>query len=312
MKKYFVFSDVHGEWEALKQSLLEAGYDSGNPQHVLVSIGDNFDRGPDSKEVYSFLTRRHAICIKGNHETFLEEALEKGMDGEYVFFNILHNGLYETICSFANIPRQEYLSGSQLNAYIDKIKIAYPGLLKWIKSMPLIFETKNYIFVHAGVNPDTYPGQEQEEKYMLWDIKDSHRAIPGTNKTVVIGHHHAEKVRDNIIREYGCTSPIRIPWVGCQDENGPVQHRNKIAIDPCSNLTHKINVLIIEDEPLDTEERAEEDKVTYGSTNDALHYTIHMDPNNPFGYTIMNDGINIGTITTTNQHVTTYVNPYNR
>ena len=52
LTKYFVFSDVHGEYDALINSLRMAGYEGGNPQHKLISLGDAFDRGPNSREVY--------------------------------------------------------------------------------------------------------------------------------------------------------------------------------------------------------------------------------------------------------------------
>ena len=61
------------------------------------------------------------------------------------------------------------------------------------------------------------------------------------------------------------------------DENRPVRIGNKIAIDPCSNLTKKVNVLVIEDEPLDAkpekEEPTEEVKLKVGG--DLRGYTYN-------------------------------------
>ena len=37
LNTYFVFSDVHGEAEALMEALKEAGYNHNNPNHILVS-----------------------------------------------------------------------------------------------------------------------------------------------------------------------------------------------------------------------------------------------------------------------------------
>ena len=70
LNKYFVFSDVHGEYKALQDALNEAGYDRHNPNHKLISCGDNFDRGPESAKVYRFLRDNKAICIRGNHDNF--------------------------------------------------------------------------------------------------------------------------------------------------------------------------------------------------------------------------------------------------
>jgi len=52
MKKYFAFSDVHGDFTALDQSLKNAGFDAENENHVLFGVG-----GSQSKEVYEFLVK---------------------------------------------------------------------------------------------------------------------------------------------------------------------------------------------------------------------------------------------------------------
>lgn len=124
-KKYFVFSDVHGEFDALMQSLQEAGYDASNPEHILVSLGDGFDRGPKSEDVYCLLARNtRNIVIKGNHDEMLEEFLLKGEDGEFTLFNILHNGLGATISSFSHhaFDEKEPFNYNRLSDMSDYIK----------------------------------------------------------------------------------------------------------------------------------------------------------------------------------------------
>lgn len=262
MNKYFVFSDVHGEYDALLSGLNRAGYDSRNPSHILVSLGDNFDRGPESREVYELLRHSKSICVKGNHEEFFQEALEKEADGEMVLFNILHNGLLDTIKSFGYISDiGNLLNYNKLNAILDCIK-SNCSVLDFIRDMPLYYETKNYIFVHAGFNESCAlnPLDTNNQEYMLWDIKDSHKPLDFTRKTVIIGHHHAFRVRKNAIAAGYNTSYPNCIWVGNEDDNAPVKIGNKIAIDPCSNLTHKINILVIEDEPLQEEEKKDDNK----------------------------------------------------
>ena len=36
--KYFIFSDIHGEYDKLMRSLDAAGFDLTNPNHTLVSL----------------------------------------------------------------------------------------------------------------------------------------------------------------------------------------------------------------------------------------------------------------------------------
>ena len=251
--RFFVFSDIHGEYDALVNGLKEAGYDSCNPRHKLVSLGDNFDRGPGSAQVYKYLVQNHAICVKGNHDVMFEEYLDKGMDGEFVLFNILHNGLGATIKSFANLPQDlthidipTLQRARQFNHWQE--------VREWIKAMPLYYETKNFIFVHAGFDPRVLNWKDTSEDFMLWDIEHSHKQIGYINKKVVIGHHHAFRVRRNgeaagqKESAPGSMFFSKLTFFGNTDENRPYLYQNKIALDGCTNLTKKVNIMVFEDE----------------------------------------------------------------
>lgn len=294
--KYFVFSDVHGEYNALIKSLEEAGYERGNPAHKLVSLGDDFDRGPDSRKVYNFLTQNHAICVKGNHDVMFQEYLEKGMDGEFVLFNILHNGLAETIKSFSG------LQDNQFN--IETLQKARHSIqnrdnvLYWLQNKPLFYETDTFIFVHAGINPKLNDWRETDEHYALWDIEDSHKSCPNVgNKVVIIGHHHASRVRQNGLEvgygdpdinqvdmrtnsrdENGNSHYYRLQSFGNTDENRPYVTGNKIAIDGCTNLTKKVNVLVIEDYEKE-DPKPQPEKPSDGPTDSGIKVEAKMGPN---------------------------------
>lgn len=277
LNKYFVFSDVHGEYDALMESLELAGYNPNDETHKLVSLGDNFDRGPKSKPIFRFLRDSKAICVKGNHDAMFQEYLEKGMDGEFVLFNILHNGLAETISSFSGVLDRQFTPQILQHARnnVDR------NVLPWIQKMPLYFETDSFIFCHAGIDPDNPCWNLTDEHHILWDIENSHRPCRNTDgKIVVIGHHHAFRVRQNAIdhgfpamslkgAQYTTKSPDengnhprrRFNWFGNEDEHAPVLIENKIAIDGCTNLTHKVNVLVIEDYAKGDEPEVEEPKI---------------------------------------------------
>ena len=263
-KKLFVFSDVHGCFDALRQSLKEAGYKSNDPDHILVSLGDNFDRGAQSANIYKWLKERQCICIRGNHESFLLEALESGIDGEYVLFNFLRNGLDQTIQSFSHTNFNPTVKPADIDNAIKYINRNYPDLKKWIEDMPIVYQTKNYIFVHAGIHPFKRVEQSVlDTDFCLWDIEYSHYPIDMTQKTVVIGHHHAFRVRAKGEAEGYHESDLRLPWTGNIDEHRPVRFGNKIAIDPCSNYTNKVNVLVIEDELLEEAPKVETPTVNF-------------------------------------------------
>lgn len=75
--KYFITSDVHSCFKELSDALYEAGFDY--EKDTFVSLGDNFDRGDGSYEMYKFLKHLpHKILVRGNHEDLLQEVVDKG------------------------------------------------------------------------------------------------------------------------------------------------------------------------------------------------------------------------------------------
>ena len=64
--KVFCVSDIHGHYTELINCLNKAGYDENNENHLLVVLGDLFDRGTESKKVFNYLYRlsfnNKAIC----------------------------------------------------------------------------------------------------------------------------------------------------------------------------------------------------------------------------------------------------------
>lgn len=312
LTKYFVFSDVHGEYDALLDALHMAGYESGNRNHKLISLGDSFDRGPKSKSVYEFLRNEGAICVKGNHDVMFQEYLEHGMEHSRVLFNILHNGLGATIKSFAGVDETIY-STHQLDVARKNIN---RSVLLWLNSMPLYFETASFIFCHAGIHPDLENWKDTDEQFMLWDIEHSHRSCPHTPKTVVIGHHHAQRVRDiatqrgikstelnrSTYTPFGHDNRIGYIYYGNQDENRPYKNGNKIAIDGMTNLTNKVNVLVIEDYPAEGRYiKDEADEVIQENTAQSNVYTGGFYQVNYDGLNTMADWMRtVGTITATN------------
>ena len=99
-RKIFFCSDIHGYYDIMIRDLKESGYDENNPNHLLVVLGDVFDRGDQAIEVYEYLKRLtdegKAIVTSGNHHKFLIDFLE----GSYNPFNYLNNGLANTIGDF--------------------------------------------------------------------------------------------------------------------------------------------------------------------------------------------------------------------
>lgn len=263
-KKLFICSDIHGYYKEMKRALDEAGYDENNNNHLLIIAGDLFDRGTDSLAVYEYLKglvdKGKAIVLRGNHEKFFIDFLQ----GSVSPFNYLHNGTNETIADFwhrtapfeswcalegnCELTQESYVKW--VDICVADIKEEYPELLDWLKSLPRYYETKNYIITHGAIdtkvddwhNPHCF-------RYDLidWDALDFNdgsffgEPIKNTDKTVVIGHFGTRFLRE----KYG------YPLDEGKEDDILIRDDGKvIAIDTTTVLTHKINVLVVEDELL--------------------------------------------------------------
>ena len=173
MKKIYAIGDIHGCYDQLLALLKKIPINY--QQDTLVFMGDYIDRGPKSVEVVDFLIKLKKripgiIFLKGNHEDMLGKYLD-GTDR----FTYLLNGGQQTLDS--------YLSRS---TNTGKHPIP-PGHMDFFKSLRLVYETDDYIFVHAGLRPKvSLDSQEPED--MLW-IRDKFlQSRYDFGKPVIFGH----------------------------------------------------------------------------------------------------------------------------
>ena len=172
MKSYFVCSDIHGYFDEWMRSLKESGFDLSNKDHILVVLGDIFDRGRQPKEIYEFLRffpDNRLILVRGNHEYLLLDLVRRG----YPLEHDEHNGTAQTLVDLYKDPyeaqrefilnnRNKYpndeLYAISFKVYQDAIRELYnndtiKSIVRWIKSKKWknYYELGPYIFVHAFI-----------------------------------------------------------------------------------------------------------------------------------------------------------------
>lgn len=262
-KKIFAISDPHGFYNETMAALSAAGWDENNIDHLLIVVGDMFDRGPDSDMLYTKLRdltlAGKAIVLAGNHEPFLIEWLS----GPVSMFNFMYNGLTSTLDSFLGRTRaflswviidrglnEKTLTEGEWNTLWyewseitrQEIKDMYPDLLEWLNNLPDYFETANHIFTHGSIQ--TYGDWKNPAKgwnWQHWDKGDFFgENIISTDKTVIVGHFGTGDIRE----KYGLGS--KDDYSILKREDGRV-----IMIDGCTVLTRNVNVLILEDDLLE-------------------------------------------------------------
>jgi len=170
----YVVSDIHGCCETFRQSLNIIGLK--RTEDVLIVNGDFVDRGGDSKCVIETILRLQrdgfdVRPIRGNHEEMLLLAERTGVFEDLLEW--LENGGDATLKSYG----------------VDHPKDIPVEHLEFLEGLPYYRMTRQYLFVHAGLNlllddPLSVAGRIA----MLWtrDNKVNSKKIGG--RTLVTGH----------------------------------------------------------------------------------------------------------------------------
>ncbi len=252
--KYYVTSDTHGFYSLLRYTLEKVGFFKEEEDHRLVILGDLFDRGGEAIEMQDFILHlmdeQKAILIRGNHEDLYKELVTE--DFGYPYEHHITNGTFRTALDLTGVELKD--------AIHDHIKFARAGrntpfYQRIIPSMLDYYETKNYIFTHGWI-PCIANRHTGYSYYADWRDVDSFewqraRWINGIDaaqtcmedKTIFCGHWHAS---------YGHWKyEHKGSEFGDDADYSPYYGPGIIAIDACTAWSNQINVVVIEDEPLD-------------------------------------------------------------
>jgi serine/threonine protein phosphatase 1 len=248
-KKIFAISDIHGYYTETLHALKNARWDEQNPEHLLLVLGDIFDRGPSSYDIYLWLSRlvkeKKAIVLKGNHELMFIEWLS----GPVSPHDWKYNGLSETTESFYGSFWDWFdkntLPGAPETVWYDWSEMArghinrkHPELLEWLRNLPDYFETEHSIFTHGSIQTyGDWKNPELKWKTHHWDDGGFfEQNIISTDKVVVVGHFGTNEIRSRNLLSLKEDHSILIR-----------EDLQIIMIDGCVPVTKKVNVLVIED-----------------------------------------------------------------
>ena len=174
------------------KTLKRKGFDVNNQDHIFVLVGDLFDRGEESLELYNWvkaLPKERRILIKGNHEQLLIDMVKRGYAESYDYHNCTLNTLYqlnkwddkkETHDYYKQLYllREEDRKWARLESNLSaKRKACFSSsitreVVSWLKSDEWInyWETDNYIFAH-GFIPLRQPINWEESERLGYVVK---------------------------------------------------------------------------------------------------------------------------------------------
>ena len=287
MKKYFAVSDIHGFYKELRTSLKNVGFDVNNNEHILIVCGDIFDRGDEPIKVYKFLKslpKERVILIRGNHEDLFLKLLKKDFPESYDFSNgtvktfcdiarFNYHDLYDFNLEFFSFKTDEEREEREKIALEDwkfvKRKVARSYITKWLQSEQWVnfYELGKYIFVHSFIpcRNNTSMGNYYVEinQYKKWweykpgwrnkaTKKEWYEAMWGCPyKQFDAGLFDKEKKKGKVlVCGHWRTSSFHEHYEGIEDNYDIYKGENLIALDACTAISGKVNVLVIEEDEL--------------------------------------------------------------
>jgi len=225
--RIYTIADIHGRADLLRTLLRAIQKDADHHRdttHLLITLGDYIDRGPDSREVLDLLSH-HPLkgfsrqFLKGNHEFMLLNFLEDPEQGRLWF----QNGGDATLLSYGidadfSLPPDSNEEESPWVVLRDKLLKKLPANhLHFLKSLQPYYQIGEYFFVHGGIRPGI-PFNQQAEEDLLWIRQEFLDYPKDFGKIVVHGH--------SIVKE-------------------PEVHHNRIALDTGAFYTGKLTCLVL-------------------------------------------------------------------
>lgn len=258
--KYFISSDIHSYYNEWKEALDNKGFDINNNEHVIVVLGDLFDRGEQHQQIIDFLLSlpvERTILIKGNHEDLLDTLVKRG----YPLQHDISNGTYATLMELCKLPYRAF-DTNQVTELLTQCR--YYTLRD---RMVDYYELDNYIFVHGWIpvtpvkeyiktsyypscefeyNPDWRNATEQEWEDARWrnGMHMWQQGIKEPNKTILCGHWHCSWGWSHIRQERKEFPNMGEPERALKSFE-PFIDDGIMAIDACTAYSHIVNCVVI-------------------------------------------------------------------
>lgn len=219
-------------------------------------------RGDYPRECLEFVNSvERKVCIRGNHEDLLEDAIYRGT------FHSLdhHNGTFKTTMILGT-------NDVQYDSIADVLENTsnYPEWVKYRDSLVNYYETEKYVFVHGWI-PDFVEGEDWRNgdwSSARWKngMKCWNNGERLEGKTIVCGHYHTPYGHAFIHKDGIDINKLITACEVCNREQieeyrkqlkfTPFFDKGIIALDSCVAYSKFINCVPIEDNLLEGDKYA--------------------------------------------------------
>ena len=227
---FFAIGDIHGclsQLTSLHKNILN--YDKFNPRNdLLIYLGDYIDRGKYSKEVIDQILKLKnnnikTINLMGNHDEFMIDFI---LNKKNNIKNWVNFGADQTFRSYG-VEVVEYIKDGFDDEVVDKLRNTLLNKmdnthLDFFKNLEISYSSENYLFVHAGIDPDKKLSEQSEKDY-LWSRSEKFFSKDfKSEKIIVHGHTPEENIINDAFRiniDSGCYFSGKLSCACLSDAN---------------------------------------------------------------------------------------------
>lgn len=220
--------------------LFGAGFDWANPNHMLIGLGDYWDRGVDNLRVFDFLNemsnKNRIYMVMGNHDEALLDFMNKELEIVRKM-DLYDNEMDVTLTEFAHFIDKSvvpFFSEDDYQFIRDEIKAKHPDLLPLLRKMQGGFKLDNYVLTHSGLS-------QTEKGVLLHSFADTEKFIKdfddGSGNEYIFGHVPTSFLYKKFYNE---------------EADGIFKYKNFIGIDNGAVFGYDLIVYVIETKSVPT------------------------------------------------------------
>ena len=205
-RRILAVSDIHGE-PALFKRLLDRIHFCNND--ILFILGDLIEKGHKSLEclryVMNLALNENVVVLMGNVDLLRVQMLENLSEEscEKFYGYLLKMRAWPRSNIYDEAAAELGISLDSPKKVLDSKELLLKGLKKefeFIRTLPTIAETRNYIFVHGGLPTEDLETLKEEDIYRV--LKFDHFLATGFTfkKYIVTGHYPVNIYNDRILQ----------------------------------------------------------------------------------------------------------------
>lgn len=183
-RRVIITSDVHANLPLFQELLEKVNYTT---EDYLFINGDLCEKGPDSLSTVAFARKLSAeservFITKGNCDV-VHEYVFNNVEGIKNYMRQRENSILNEMIHHHGKTLDEFATLQELGEFY---RSHFGGELDWLDSLPIAFETDDFIIIHAGVEdiPDWKETSREFALYAPSFYEKGHQA----EKTVIVGH----------------------------------------------------------------------------------------------------------------------------